>query len=207
MTDTQHHKPDVRKANDCPPLPANASAFDKLIYWLGIGLGSGMPKRAAGTWGTVGGLIVSIPLMALGFVPFLVITIVAGIVGVYICGRTSNLMGVHDDPHIVWDEWVGMWITLLPIVYVGFKPLDLIQGNHMIKTWLILLVAFVLFRFFDISKPFPISWADKKVSGGLGVMLDDIIAGIMAMVILSLLPTLLLFIAFYVFGMPAPGMQ
>ena len=207
MTDTQHHKPDVRKANACPPLPAHASAFDKLIYWLGIGLGSGIPKRAAGTWGTVGGLIVSIPLMALGFVPFLVITIIAGIVGVYICGRTSDLMGVHDDPHIVWDEWVGMGITLLPIVYVGFKPLDLIQGDHMIKTWLILLVAFALFRLFDILKPFPINWADKKVSGGLGVMLDDIIAGIMAMVILSLLPTLLLFIAFYVLGMPAPGMQ
>ena len=206
MTDSHQHKPDVRKANICPPLPANASAFDKLIYWLGIGLESGMPKRAAGTWGTVVGLIVAIPLMALGFVPFLIITVIAGIVGVYICGRTSDLMGVHDDPHIVWDEWVGMWITLLPLVYVDFKLLDLIQGNHMIKTWLILLVAFVLFRFFDILKPFPISWADKKVSGGLGVMLDDIIAGIMAMVILSLLPTLLLFLAFYVFDMPAPGM-
>ncbi|WP_227430296.1 phosphatidylglycerophosphatase A [Psychrobacter sp. I-STPA6b] len=180
MTDSHQHKPDVRKANDCPPLPANASAFDKLIYWLGIGLGSGMPKRAAGTWGTVGGLIVAIPLMALGFVPFLIITVIAGIVGVYICGRTSDLMGVHDDPHIVWDEWVGMWITLLPLVYIGLKPSLLIGGGENLWiSWCLFLGAFVAFRFFDILKPFPISWLDKKLSGGLGIMLDDIIAGIM----------------------------
>ena len=202
----QHTKPDVRKANICPPLPKNASAFDKLIYWLGIGLGSGMPKRAAGTWGTVGGLIVAIPLMMLGFVPFLVITMIAGIVGVYICGRTSDLMGVHDDPHIVWDEWVGMWITLLPLVYSDFKLLHLIHysSHDIAMIGLDLLIAFILFRIFDILKPFPISWADKKVSGGLGVMLDDIIAGLMAVLILYGIPFLLLVITFLFLDVPFP---
>lgn len=65
-----NHKPDVRKSNVCPPCPPTASAWEKLIYWLGIGLGSGLPKRAAGTWGTVGGLVVAIPLLALGFGDF-----------------------------------------------------------------------------------------------------------------------------------------
>src|SRR5690606_19231168 len=63
-------KPIISQANDCPPLPADASALDRLVYWLGIGLGSGLPRRAPGTWGTVGGLIVAIPLLSLGFVPF-----------------------------------------------------------------------------------------------------------------------------------------
>ncbi len=119
MIDHNLSKPDIRQANDCPPLPANASAFDRLVYWLGIGLGSGLPRRAPGTWGTVGALIVAIPLLSLGFVPFLMITILACLLGNAICGRTSELMGGHDNPHIVWDEWAGMWLTLLPLSYMG----------------------------------------------------------------------------------------
>src|SRR5690606_38547694 len=92
MIDHNLSKPDIRQANDCPPLPANASAFDRLVYWLGIGLGSGLPRRAPGTWGTVGALIVAIPLLSLGFVPFLMITILACLLGNAICGRTSVLM-------------------------------------------------------------------------------------------------------------------
>lgn len=180
-----HQKPNINKANDCPPCPSDASALDKVVYWLGVGLGSGLPKRAPGTWGTVGGLIVAIPLIKLGFIPFLIITLLASIIGIWICGRTSELMNVHDDPHIVWDEWVGMWITLLPFSFIGFNQLAEIDGIKL--DWLVILTAFILFRFFDILKPFPISWADKKVAGGLGVMLDDIIAGIMAVAIMALL--------------------
>ncbi len=175
-----HHKPDISKANDYPPLPANASLIDTVVYWLGIGLGSGLPKRAPGTWGSVGGLIIAIPLMSLGFVPFLIITLLSCVVGVWICGRTSELMGVHDDPHIVWDEWSGIWITLLPLSYVSITRDGFWQDITQPITMLGLLIAFVLFRFFDIIKPPPIDWADKKVAGGLGIMLDDIIAGVMA---------------------------
>ena len=180
MTDHDLIKPDIRKANDCPPLPNSASAFDRIIYWLGIGLGSGLPRRAPGTWGSVGGLIVAIPLLSLGFMPFLIITILSCIIGIWICGRTSNLMGGHDDPHIVWDEWVGMWITLLPLSYMGIANVNFWQNISQPFSIAALIIAFILFRFFDIIKPPPIGWADKKVAGGLGIMLDDIIAGIMA---------------------------
>ena len=180
---TQLHKPDVRKANVCPPCPPTASVWEKLIYWLGIGLGSGLPKRAAGTWGTVGGLVVAIPMLWLGFWGFLAVTVVGALVGSYICGKTSDLMGVHDDPHIVWDEWVGMWVSLLPILWLHFYDDALLEG-HQLSLLLLYFAAFVAFRFFDILKPFPIKWVDKNVSGGFGILIDDILAGLMAGVVL-----------------------
>ena len=180
---TQLHKPDVRKANVCPPCPPTASVWEKLIYWLGIGLGSGLPKRAAGTWGTVGGLVVAIPMSWLGFWGFLAVTVMGALVGSYICGKTSDLMGVHDDPHIVWDEWVGMWVSLLPILWLHFYDDALLQG-HQLSLLLLYFAAFVAFRFFDILKPFPIKWVDKNVSGGFGILIDDILAGLMAGVVL-----------------------
>lgn len=176
-------KPDISKANDCPPLPAHASVLDRIVYWLGLGLGSGLPRRAPGTWGSVGGLIVAIPLMSLGFVPFLIITLLSCVLGVWICGRTSELMGGHDDPHIVWDEWSGIWITLLPFSYSVVSTVSFWQDISKPLSIILLIIAFILFRFFDIIKPPPIGWADKKVAGGLGIMLDDIIAGIMAAII------------------------
>lgn len=180
---TQLHKPDVRKANVCPPCPPTASIWEKLIYWLGIGLGSGLPKRAAGTWGTVGGLVIAIPMLALGFWGFLAVTVMGALVGSYICGKTSDLMGVHDDPHIVWDEWVGMWVSLLPILWLHFYDDALLQG-HQLSLLLLYFAAFIAFRFFDILKPFPIKWVDKNVSGGFGILIDDILAGLMAGVVL-----------------------
>ena len=180
---TQLHKPDVRKANVCPPCPPTASVWEKLIYWLGIGLGSGLPKRAAGTWGTVGGLVAAIPMLWLGFWGFLAVTVVGALVGSYICGKTSDLMGVHDDPHIVWDEWIGMWVSLLPMLWLHFYDDALLQG-HQLSLLLLYFAAFVAFRFFDILKPFPIKWVDKNVSGGFGILIDDILAGLMAGVVL-----------------------
>ena len=187
---TQLHKPDVRKANVCPPCPPTASVWEKLIYWLGIGLGSGLPKRAAGTWGTVGGLVVAIPMLGLGFWGFLAVTVVGALVGSYICGKTSDLMGVHDDPHIVWDEWVGMWVSLLPILWLHFYDDALLQG-HQLSLLLLYFAAFVAFRFFDILKPFPIKWVDKNVSGGFGILIDDILAGLMAGVVLIIFVSVL----------------
>ena len=183
MTDHDLSKPDIRKANDCPPLPVGASVLDRVVYWLGLGLGSGLPRRAPGTWGTVGGLIIAIPLLSLGFIPFLILTILSCILGVWICGRTAELMQGHDDPHIVWDEWAGIWITLLPLSYIGIADDNFWQNVSQELSIFAIVFAFILFRFFDIVKPPPIGWADKRVAGGLGIMLDDIIAGIMAAVI------------------------
>ncbi len=192
MIDHNLSKPDIRKANDCPPLPANANMLDRVVYWLGLGLGSGLPRRAPGTWGTVGGLIVAIPLLSLGFVPFLIITILSCVIGSWICGRTSELMGGHDNPHIVWDEWAGMWLTLLPLSYMGIADGNFWQNIAQISSIVAMIIAFILFRFFDIIKPPPIGWADKKVAGGLGIMLDDIIAGVMAAAVWIIIYTTIL---------------
>jgi len=92
-------------------------------------------------------------------------------VGIYLCGKTADALGVHDHGGIVWDEIVGYLITMIAV------PLD----------WKWVLVGFILFRIFDIWKPWPIKWVDSKVSGGLGIMLDDVLAGIFAAVGLHLI--------------------
>lgn len=182
----QNHKPDIRQANPCPPCPDTATAWERVIYWLGIGLGTGLPKKAPGTWGTVGGLMIALPMLLLGFWGFLAVVVVGCLVGSYVCGKTSKLMGVHDDPHIVFDEWVGMWISLLPSVWLLAQTQDAgktgLEHYHPI-TALLFIVPFVLFRFFDIMKPLPIKWVDKNVSGGFGILIDDVLAGVMAVMV------------------------
>lgn len=172
-------KPDIYQVNPLPPLPPSSTLFDRLIYALGIGLGSGKPERAPGTWGTVGGLIVAIPLLSLGWNVFLAITLCASLVGSFICGHTSKLMQVHDDPHIVFDEWVGMWITLLPLLWLWQQP-HFAPLQHWVSSTLLFASAFLLFRFFDILKPFPIDWIDRHAHGGFGILIDDVLAGLMS---------------------------
>ncbi len=134
------------------------------VYCLAFGLGSGLAPKAPGTFGT----LVALPLYWLiadwhwGFL--IAIILFMSVVGIYLCGETARAMHLHDHPGIVWDEIVGYLIAMIPLT----------------KDWRALLLGFVLFRFFDIVKPWPIGLADKGVKGGLGIMLDDIIAGIMA---------------------------
>ena len=153
----------------------NVSAWDKFIWFLGVGLGSGLSPKAPGTMGSLAVLILYPLWMAIGLIPSIIIIIIMSIVGIYICGRSAEIMQVHDDGRIVWDEFAGQSITLLPLVYLGNLA------------WWWIIPAFALFRLFDVWKPFPIGWADQKVSGGLGIMLDDLIAGVMAAIPLSLL--------------------
>jgi len=81
---------------------------------------------------------------------------------------------VHDHGGIVWDEFVGFWITMILV------PL----------TWYWVLAGFIAFRVFDIFKPFPIGWLDRKIGGGLGIMIDDVIAGLYAALVIQLLMAL-----------------
>lgn len=116
---------------------------------------------------------------------FLAVTLIACAIGAYICGRTSELMGVHDDPHIVFDEWAGLWVSLLPIWWLFHEhPLFM---NQPLSLVILLGAAFVAFRFFDIIKPFPIKWVDKNLSGGFGILIDDILAGVMAAICIWLM--------------------
>ncbi len=185
------NKPNIYQSNLCPPCPSTATTLEKWVYWLGIGLGSGLPKRAAGTWGTVGAVIIALPMILLGFWGFLTITIVGFLVGSYVCGKTSKLMGVDDDPHIVFDEWIGMWIALLPSVWMFYPDPEQTADKFGLaylhpSVVLLIILPFILFRFFDVIKPFPIRWVDKNVSGGFGILIDDVLAGMMSAVIMML---------------------
>ncbi len=148
-----------------------ASAFRHPVHFLAMGLGSGAAPKAPGTFGTLAAVALYWPLSLLPFTPYLVVVIVAGIVGVYLCGKTARDWQVHDHGAIVWDEFVGFWITMIAI------PV----------TWYWVLAGFLLFRLFDIWKPWPIRYCDRHVHGGFGIMLDDVIAGVFAWVCLALL--------------------
>ncbi len=131
------------------------------IHWLAFGLGSGAAPKAPGTAGTLAALPLAYLLSWLPLLSYLLLVAVLFLLGIYLCDRTANDLGVHDHPGIVFDEWVGLLVTLAAV------PL----------TWWSLLLGFALFRFFDILKPWPIGWLDRHVSGGLGIMLDDLLAG------------------------------
>jgi len=140
------------------------------IHLAAFGFGSGAPRRAPGTWGTLAALVPYFALRELPLSAYLAVIVVAFLVGIYLCHKTSHDLGVHDHGGIVWDEFVGLWITLILLP----------------PGWAWLLAGFVLFRFFDILKPWPIRWADKRVSGGFGIMLDDVLAGLYALALLQL---------------------
>ena len=138
-------------------------------HFLATGFGSGLSPIIPGTMGTVAAIPLYLLMAQLPFTVYLLITVVAALIGITICQKTSDDMGVHDHGSIVWDEFVGFWITM------AIAP---------VVSWQWVLAGFVLFRFFDMVKPWPISWLDKHVHGGLGIMIDDILAGFMAMIAL-----------------------
>ena len=134
------------------------------VHFLAFGFGSGLSKVAPGTMGT----LVAIPLcVALSYLPvefYIAGVVVLFIAGIFICGRSAQMLGIHDHSGIVWDEIVGYLITMTA------TP----------SGWMWMVVGFILFRFFDIVKPWPLNWIDRTVKGGLGIMLDDAIAGIVS---------------------------
>ena len=143
----------------------------KWYQFLALGFGSGLAATAPGTFGTLAAVPLVALLLWLGNVYLLAFVIAGSILGVYLCGKTAEDIGEHDHKAIVWDEIVGYGITLL------WAPLH----------WQTLVLGFVLFRLFDIVKPWPISVLDRQLHGGLGIMLDDIAAGLAALLALQLL--------------------
>lgn len=144
--------------------------FTHPVHFLAFGFGSGLAPFAPGTVGTLAAVPLYLMLEQLSLPLYLLMVAVAFFVGVWICGVSGRELGVHDHGGIVWDEFVGFWITM------AAAP----------SGWGWIVVGFLLFRLFDIWKPWPIRWADRRVSGGLGVMLDDLIAGIYAALFLQL---------------------
>lgn len=144
------------------------SWFNRCIVFCGVGFGSGLAPKAPGTFGSAFALLFIPIWLSLGFNLSLIAIIIMSLVGIYICGQTAKVIDVHDDGRIVWDEFAGQSITLLPLIFFNIMSLQ----------WA--LIGFCLFRLFDVWKPWPIRAADQKVAGGFGIMLDDIIAGLWA---------------------------
>ncbi|WP_022941307.1 phosphatidylglycerophosphatase A family protein [Psychromonas hadalis] len=141
------------------------------LHLAAVGFGSGLASKAPGTFGTLAAVPLYYLLSFLSLESYIIILIVTSLLGFWFCHVTSRDMGVHDHKAIVWDEFVGYWITMVTV------PFSL--------QWAV--VGFILFRFFDILKPWPISWLDKKMQGGFGIMIDDIVAGIFAAICLQTL--------------------
>lgn len=133
-------------------------------HLLATGFGSGLAPFSPGTFGTLAAVPIYLMFVYAPNWSFWLFTVLTCLVGPYICGKAADDIGVHDHKAIVWDEFAGFFITMC------FVPFS----------WTALVLGFVLFRFFDIVKPWPISYLDKHVHGGLGIMIDDIIAGIFA---------------------------
>lgn len=155
-------------------LPDFLTLLRRPIQFLALGFGSGLAPKAPGTFGTLAAVPCFLLLLALPSWAYIAIVILSLLVGIYFCQSAADDFGVHDHPAIVWDEFVGLWVTLLPVVFLGFE-------------WHWLVLGFILFRFFDILKPWPIRWVDRHVHGGFGIMIDDILAGIGAALCLWLL--------------------
>lgn len=148
-----------------------AALLKNPIHFLSLGFGTGLAPQAPGTFGTLAAIPVVVLAASLGLTGFIIATVVACVVGVFFCDYTAKAMGEHDHPAIVWDEIAGFMVAMLAV------PIS----------WQTLLVAFILFRIFDILKPWPIRYLDKHVSGGVGIMLDDILAGLATLAILHAL--------------------
>ncbi len=145
-------------------------ALETPTGFLAFGFGSGLAPIAPGTAGTVASLPFAALIVQLPLPVALAVVIAAFLIGIYLCGATGQKLGVHDHGGIVWDEFVGMWLVVL------FIPFH----------WTWWLAAFALFRFFDAVKPWPIRWFDRRVHGGFGVMLDDILAAGYSLIILGI---------------------
>lgn len=149
---------------------ARELTFGSLEGFFAFGFGSGLAPWAPGTFGTLAAVPLAVGLKLLPAVAFWAFLPIAFVLGVYLCEVTSKRLGEHDPGGIVWDEMVAYWLT------VAFFPLH----------WAWMLAAFVLFRLFDILKPWPIRWVEKRFGGGLGIMLDDIVAALYAMAMLGI---------------------
>lgn len=141
------------------------------VLFLAFGFGSGLFKKAPGTTGTLAAVPVYWLFAQAGTYFYIGLTLVAVIAGVGICDVAAKKLGEHDFGGIVWDEVAGFLVTMC---WVPFS-------------WPATVVGFVLFRLFDIVKPWPIIWVDRKIGGGLGIMLDDVLAGLMSGLLLLLI--------------------
>lgn len=141
------------------------------MQFLASGFGSGCAPVAPGTFGTAAAIPVWILLSFLSPITYAIFVFAIFVLGCYVSEKASQELGVHDHGGIVIDEFVGYFITMFLV------PLS----------WVNILLGFILFRIFDVLKPWPIKVLDRQVKGGFGIMIDDVLAGFMALISVHLL--------------------
>ena len=144
--------------------------FTNPVHFLAFGLGSGLSPVAPGTTGTLAAIPFAWLMAQLSLPWYLGITLLTLVLGFWICGRSSQMLGVHDHRGIVWDEFVGYFITMIAVP----------------TTWYWYLWGFLLFRLFDVVKPWPAHYFDNRVHNGVGIVMDDVVAGLYALAVLQL---------------------
>lgn len=153
-----------REEGPAGAVPAAPRPWRSPVQFIAFGFGTGLAPRAPGTVGT----LVAVPLyycmVDFGLPLYSALVLAGALFGVWLCGAASRQLGGHDHPGIVWDEFVGYWVTMWALPTEG--------------AWVV--AGFIVFRVFDIVKPWPVWLVDRRVGGGAGIMLDDIIAGVMA---------------------------
>ena len=150
------------------PEQRRAAPWTHPIHFLAFGFGSGLAPKAPGTFGSLIAIPLIIALSVLPIAEYVTVTLFAAVAGIWICQFTAQRLGVHDHGAIVWDEVAGMLVVFIAV------PI----------TWDTLLLGFVLFRWFDITKPWLIGWLDRHCHDGLGIMADDIAAGLFSLALL-----------------------
>lgn len=148
--------------------PSASEVLRDPVLLIAFGLGSGLSPRAPGTAGSLLGMVCYPLLAQLHLAFFLLFVLGFAVFGGWVCDRASKKLGVHDHGGIVIDEIAGIWLAMTAIP----------------PTWYFMLGGFVLFRFFDIVKPWPIRFLDRRLKGGVGIMIDDIVAGLFTWLIL-----------------------
>ena len=165
---------------DYTPPPVNARVILRSpVHFLAFGFGTGLSPKGPGTVGTLAGLPFWFLLNDLQWPLYLLVCAALFGFGCWVCGESAKRLGVHDHGGIVFDEIVGFLVTCTPLLMLGLS-----------SWWLI--AAFALFRVFDILKPWPIKVLDAKVHGGFGIMVDDLIAGVFAALLLAIAAVLVI---------------
>ena len=141
------------------------------VHMIAFGFGSGLSPKAPGTVGTLVAIPLYLLLAPLSLTYYALFLVIFTLFSIYIAGRSAELLGIHDHGGIVIDEICGYLLTMLLV------PTE----------WHWIILGFLLFRLFDIWKPWPISTLDRRISGGLGIVVDDLMAGIYALLSLELI--------------------
>ncbi|MCD6040167.1 MAG: p [Gammaproteobacteria bacterium] len=153
------------------PQPLPSSMWKKSSHFIAFGFGSGAAPFAPGTFGTLMGIPFYLAMQSLSHVLYLILLVLIILASMWLCDKVSKEIGIHDHSGMCLDEIVGYLVTMYA------------APHGILWIWL----GFLLFRLFDIWKPWPINYIDEKVSGGVGIILDDVLAGVYSMIILRIL--------------------